>query len=331
MRRIGLAVVLASSLLLAALSIEAQQPGKAIRIGILYFFGAAEPSAQEIAFQRTFRETLRELAGVEEQNVAFEVRRAEGRRERLPALADELVHLKVDVILAPTDPEIAAAQKATASLPVVMVSATDPVASGFVASLARPGGNITGLTVQTPDVAGKRLQLLKEAIPNLAKVAVLWDPGHTNGRQQVSEAQAAARTLGVQLQLVEMRGPGKIDAAFAAISKDRAGAAFIIGSSMPFAYRARIAELAATHHLPMVCPIREYVEAGCLMVYGASISDQWRRAAYFVDRIRKGGKPADLPVEQPTKFYLVINLKTAKALGLTIPQSLLVRADEVIQ
>jgi ABC-type uncharacterized transport system substrate-binding protein len=222
-------------------------------------------------------------------------------------------------------------QKATASLPIVMVSATDPVASGFVASLARPGGNITGLTVQTPDVAGKRQQLLKEAIPNLARIAVLWDPGHANGRQQVSEAQAAARTLGMQLQLVEMRGPDKIDAAFAAISRDRAGAAFIIGSSscLPIAPASRNSR--QTHRLPSVCPIREYVEAGCRMVYGASISDQWRRAAYFVDRLRKGGKPADLPVEQPTKFYLAINLKTARALGITLPQSLLVRADEIVQ
>ncbi len=256
---------------------------------------------------------------------------ADGRRERLPGLAAELVGLKVDVILAASNPAIAAAQKATTSIPIVMTTATDPVADGFVASLSRPEGNITGLTVQTPDVAGKRLQLLKEMVPNLSRVAVLWDPGHPGGRHQVNEAQAAARTLGVQLQLVEVRSPGQLDGAFAAMARDGAGAAFIAGSDMPFVHRGRIAELAAKRRLPTTCPLREYVEAGCLIGYGTSLSEQWRRAAYFVDRIRKGTKPADLPVEQPTKFDFVINLKTAKALGLTIPPSVLGRADQIIE
>jgi len=318
---------LAGSLLAAPLAAEAQQAGKAFRIGVLSPV-AAEPASTGIP---AFRQGLRELGYVEGKNVALEIRSADGTGERLPGLAAELVGLKVDVILAASNPAIAAAQKATTSIPIVMTTATDPVAVDFVASLSRPGGNITGLTVQTPDVAGKRLQLLKEVVPNLSRVAVLWDPGYLGGRLQVNEAQAAARTLGVQLQLVEVRSPGQLDGAFAAMASDGAGAVFIAGSDMPFAHRGRIAELAAKRRLPTTCPLREWVEAGCLIGYGTSVSEQWRRAAYFVDRIRKGTKPADLPVEQPTKFELVINLKAAKALGLTIPPSLLLRADQIIE
>jgi putative ABC transport system substrate-binding protein len=316
----------AGALLAAPLAAEAQG-GKAFRIGVLSPL-AAEPASTGIT---AFREGRRELGYVEGKNVALEIRSADGRRERPAGLAAELVGLKVDVILAGSNPAIAAARKATTSIPIVMAMATDPVAAGFVASLSRPEGNITGLTVQTPDVAGKRLQLLKEVVPNLSRVAVLWDPGHPGGRLQVNEAQAAARTLRVRVQLVEVRSPGQLDGAFAAMASDGAGAVFIAGSDMPFAHRGRIAELAAKRHLPTTCPLREWVEAGCLIGYGTSISEQWRRAAYFVDRIRKGTKPADLPVEQPTKFDFVINLKTAKALGLTIPPSLLQRADELIQ
>ncbi len=316
----------AGALLAAPLAAEAQG-GKAFRIGVLSPL-ATEPASTGIT---AFREGLRELGYVEGKNVALEIRSADGRGERLPGLAAELVGLKVDVILAASNPAIAAAQKATTSIPIVMTTATDPVAVGFVASLSRPEGNITGLTVQTPDVAGKRLQLLKEVVPNLSRVAVLWDPGHPGGRLQVNEAQAAARTLRVRVQLVEVRSPGQLDGAFAAMASDGAGAVFIAGSDMPFAHRGRIAELAAKRHLPTTCPLREWVEAGCLIGYGTSISEQWRRAAYFVDRIRKGTKPADLPVEQPTKFDFVINLKTAKALGLTIPPSVLGRADQIIE
>jgi ABC-type uncharacterized transport system substrate-binding protein len=314
-------------LLAVSRAAEGQQAGKVFRIGVLSP-NAVEPTTPSIA---ALRQALRGLGYVEGKNVALELRSADGRRERLPALAAELVGLKVDVILAGSNPAIAAAQKATTAIPIVMATATDPVAVGFVTSLSRPEGNITGLTVQTPDIAGKRLQLLKEVVPNLSRVAVLWDPGYPGNRLQVNEAQAAARTLGVQLHLVEVRSPGQLDGAFAAMASDGAGAAFIAGSEMLIAHRGRIAELAAKRRLPTTCPLREWVEAGCLIGYGTSISEQFRRAAYFVDRILKGTKPADLPVEQPTKFELVINLKTAKALGLTIPPSLLQRADEVIQ
>jgi putative ABC transport system substrate-binding protein len=241
------------------------------------------------------------------------------------------VRLKVDVIVAVSNAAIVAAQKASTSIPIVMAAATDPVGVGFVASLARPGGNITGLTVQSPDVAGKRLQLLREVVANLSRVAVLWDPDYPGGRLQVGEAEAAARILSVQLQLVEMRSPDQLDGAFAAMTSSGAGAAFIAGSDILFVHRARIANLAAKRRLPTTCPLREWAEAGCLIAYGTSASEQWRRAAYFVDRIRKGARPADLPVEQPTAFELVINLKTAKTLGLAIPQSVRLRADHVIE
>jgi putative ABC transport system substrate-binding protein len=241
------------------------------------------------------------------------------------------VRLKVDVILAQSNPAIAAAQKATTSIPIVMVLASEPVALGFVASLARPGGNITGLSIQTPDTAGKRLQILKEAVPNLSRVAALWDPDFVGGRELFRHAEAAAPGLGLQLQLVAAQGPGELDGAFAAMRRERAGAVFLVGSPMLFAHRIRIAEIAVKHRLPTMCAVREYAEAGCLIGYGASLIDQYGRAAYFVDRILKGAKPANLPVEQPTKFELVINLKTAKALGLTIPPSLLARADQVIE
>ena len=200
-----------------------------------------------------------------------------------------------------------------------------------MASLARPGGNITGLTIQAPEIAGKNLQLLKEAVPGLARVAVLWDPGFPGGRQYLSEVEAAARALEVQLQPVGVRSPDEFDGALAALTRDRARAALIAGSPMLFVGRARIAELAVKHRLPTMCALREYAEAGCLIGYGSSVTAQLRRAAYFVDKILKGTKPSDLPVEQPTVFELVINLRTAKALGLTIPQSLLLRADQVIQ
>ncbi len=265
------------------------------------------------------------------QDAALEIRNANGRPERLPGLAAELVRLKVEIILAVSNPAIAAAQKATTSIPIVMLLASEPVALGFVASLARPGGNITGLTSQTPDTAGKRLQLLKEVVPNLSRVAVLWDPGFLGGRELFRNAEAAAPRLGLQLQLAAAQSSGELNGAFAAMRRERADAVFFVGSPTLFAHRIRIAELAVKHRLPTMCALREYVEAGCLIGYGASLIDQCGRAAYFVDRILKGAKPADLPVEQPTKYELVINAKTAKALGLTIPQSLLLRADEIIQ
>jgi putative ABC transport system substrate-binding protein len=309
-----------------ALADEAQA-GSVHRIGILSPEATVETAPPLLT---GVRQGLRELGYVEGQNVALEIRSAGGKSERLPGLAAELVRLKVSVILAVSNPAIAAAQKATISIPIVMTNASDPVALGFVASLARPGGNITGLTIQTPDVAGKALQLLKEAIPDLFRVAVLWDPGFVGGREYLSKVEAAARSLGLQLQLVEVRSPVDLDGAFAALTRDRARAAFIAGSPMQFVVRVRIAGLAIKRRLPTMCVLREYAEAGCLIAYGASLSDGYRRAAYFVDRILKGATPSDLPVEQPTKFYFVINVKTAKALGLTIPPSIMARADKVI-
>jgi putative ABC transport system substrate-binding protein len=316
MRRIGLVVVLALTVVLAAVAAEAQG-GKVPRIGILSTL-TAEASAPAIA---VFREGLREM------------RSADAKLERLPGLAAELVRLKVDIIVARANPAIAAAQKATTSIPIVMTVASDPVATGFVASLSRPGGNITGLSnLGSPEFVGKGLQLLQEVVPTLSRVAVLWDSGFQGIRHQLSGTKAAAQALGVQLQLVEVRSPDELEGAFAAATRNRAGAAYIFGSTMTFHNRTRIGELAVTHRLPALCgAIREWAQAGCLITFGPSSTAQMGRAAYFVDRILKGAKPADLPVEQPTKFELVINLNTAKALGLTIPQSLVVRADEIIQ
>ena len=321
-RLASVVAVLSFALPLAA---EAQG-GKVPRIGVLF----AAPGAPGALLIGEFRQGLRELGYVEGQNVSLEIRSSDERPE-LQGLAAELVRLKVDVILATGNTAIDAAQKATTSIPIVMTSASDPVASGFVASLARPEGNITGLTLQSRDLGGKRLQLLKEAVPKLSRVAVLWDTGFPGGRQLITEAEAAAPVLEVQLHLVGVSSAGGLDGAFAAVTRNRAGALLIAGSPMLFSNAARIANLAVTHRLPTMCAVREYVEAGCLMSYSTSFLDQLRRAAYFVDRVLKGAKPTDLPIEQPTTFYLVINVKAAKALRLSIPQPLLLRAYQVIK
>ena len=325
---ITLTLVVAALLFAAPLAAEAQA-GKVWRIGILTpgVVQAGSPSPRIAALQQR----LRELGYIEGQNVALEFRSGGARVERYPGLAAELVRLEVDVIVAVTNLAIEAAQKATTSIPIVMNQATDPVATGFVASVARPGGNITGLTIQTPDLAGKALQLLKEVVPTLSRVAVLRDPRYLGGRQVLSEAEAAATVLGLKLQLVEVRSPGELDGAFAAATRNRAGGVFSNLGNIGFDHRARIAELAVKRRLPTVGLVPEYAEAGWLMGYGPRLTDQYRRTADFVDRILKGAKPADLPVEQPTKFYLVLNLKTAKAIGLTIPQPLLQRADQVVE
>ena len=302
------------------------QAGKVPRIGVLF----AAPVAPGASLIGEFRQGLRELGYVDGQNVSLEIRSSDERSE-LQNLAAELVRLKVDVILATGNTAIDAAQKATTSIPIVMTSASDPVASRFVASLARPEGNITGLTLQSRDLGGKRLQLLKEVVPTLSRVAVLWDTGFPGGRQLIAEAEAAAPLLGVQLQLVGVSTAGGLDGAFAAATRKRAGALLIAGSPMLFSNAARIAVLAVKHRLPTMCAVREYVEAGCLISYSTSFLEQLRRAAYFVDRILKGAKPSDLPIEQPTTFSLVINVKAAKALGLSIAQPLLLRADRVIE
>jgi putative ABC transport system substrate-binding protein len=281
-----------------------------------------------------FRQGLRDLGYVEGRNVVIEYREAEGKYDRLPALAAELVALKVDVILAGGTPATLAAKPATRTLPIVFAAVADPVTSGLVTSLARPGGNVTGLSVLAPELVGKCLELLKQAVPGVSRVAVLWHPGALGERTEkdmLKGADVAARALGVRLQFLGTRGPDEFDRAFSDMTRARAGALTVLGSAMFLTERGRLVDLAAKHRLPAVYPWREGADAGGLMAYRPNVADLFRRAATYVDKILKGAKPGDLPVEQPTKFELVINLKTAKALGLTIPPSVLGRADEVIQ
>ncbi|HEV2056385.1 MAG TPA: ABC transporter substrate-binding protein [Methylomirabilota bacterium] len=320
---------LAGGLLAAPLGAEAQQAGKVWRIGLL---GGYSPTSKEAShLWEGFFQGLRELGYVEGQNILIEGRWYGDQTERLPALAAELVRLKVDVIVAGAVPAPEAAQRATSTIPIVIMTHPDPVGSGLVASLARPGRNVTGLSLLTPELVGKRLQLLKEAVPGISRVAVLSDPTNPAQALLLREAEVAARSLKVQLQVLEARAPSDFASTFSAMTKDRAGALITLGANMFFAHRTRIVELAAQSRLPALYGQKEFAEAGGLMAYGANTRENFRRAATYVDKILKGAKPADLPVEQPTKFELVINLKTAKALGLTIPPSLLQRADKVIQ
>jgi putative ABC transport system substrate-binding protein len=321
--------VLAGGLLAAPRVPEAQQAAKVARIGYLAANLAANPHLQE-----AFRQGLRDLGYVEGRNVVIEYRFAEGKFERFPALAAELVALKVDVIVAPGTPAALAAKQATRTLPIVFPVAVDPVQSGLVASLARPGGNVTGLSALIPELVGKCLEQLTQAVPGVSRVAVLWQPGGIDERteqDQLKGAEVAARALGVRLQFVEARGPADLDRAFSDMTRARAGALTVLTSVMFVNERRRLVDLAAKNRLPAVYAQREFVDAGGLMAYGPNLADLFRRAATYVDKILKGAKPGDLPVEQPTKFELAINLKTAKALGLTMPPSLLQRADEVIQ
>jgi putative ABC transport system substrate-binding protein len=277
---------------------------------------------------------LRDLGYVEGRNLVIEYRDAEGKLERLPALAAELVALKVDVIVAPNTIAALAGRHATRTLPIVFAVAADPVASGLVTSLGRPGGNVTGLSVLAPELVGKGLELLKQAVPGVSRVAVLWTPGvlgERTDKDMLKEAEAAARALGVRLQFFEARGPEDFNRAFSDMTRARTGALTVLPSNMFVSERRRLVDLAANTRLPAVYEWREFVDAGGLMSYGPNLADQFRRAATYVDKILKGAKPVDLPVEQPTKFELVINLKTAKALGLTIQKSVLLRADQVIE
>jgi ABC-type uncharacterized transport system substrate-binding protein len=316
------------ALLAAPLVAKAQQAAKIARIGYLSPNLAASPHLPE-----AFRQGLRDLGYVEGRNVVIEYRSAEGKPERLPALAAELVALKVDVIVAPGTPQALAARRATRTLPIVFATAADPVGSGLVTSLARPGGNVTGLSILAPELVGKRLELLKQAVPGVSRVAVLWQPGGHDERTDkdiLKEAEVAARALGVRLQFVEARGPADLDRAFSDMTRARVGALTVLTGIMFLNERRRLVDLAAKNRLPEVYGGRDFVDAGGLMAYGPNLADLYRRAATYVDKILKGAKPADLPIEQPTKFELVINLKTAKALGLTIPPSVLARVDEVI-
>ncbi len=320
--------MMAGSLLAAPLAAEAQPVAKVPRIGYLALNPTANPHLHE-----AFRQGLRDLGYVEGRNVVIESRDAEGKPERLPALAAELVALKVDVLVAQPTVAALAAKQATRTLPIVFPVA-DPVSSGLVTSLARPGGNLTGLSILAPEMVGKGLELLKQAVPGVSRVAVLWDPGafpERTAKDMRKEVKVAARALGVRLQFIEARGPDDFDRAFSEMTRARAGALTVLGGSMLFSERKRLVDLAAKNRLPAVYPWREGVDAGGLMAYGPNVADLFRRAATYVDKILKGAKPGDLPIEQPTKFELVINLKTAKALGLTIPRSLLQRADQVIE
>jgi putative tryptophan/tyrosine transport system substrate-binding protein len=315
----------------ASLAADGQPTDKVYRIGYLSIGSGSTTYTRPL---EAFRQRLRELGWDEGRNLRIEYRYAEGQADRLSVLADELVRLKVDLIVASPTPSAQAAKDATRTIPIVGLSLTEPVAVGLVPSLARPGGNVTGLTygVDT-EIFGKQLQLLKEAVPNVRRVAVLANPasgGPTYGLRMES-VKNAARSLGMQLQILEVHGPSDFDAAFEAMVKERAGALFLSGDAMFFVHRARLADLATKHRLPSMSTQQQWVDAGGLLSYAPSFPEQYRRAATYVDKIFRGAKPADLPIEQPTKFELAVNLIAARQLGITLPQALLQRADEVIQ
>jgi putative ABC transport system substrate-binding protein len=311
-------------------SFAQKKPARVYRIGILAL-GNSTDSSIVPHLQEAFTQGLRELGYVEGQNVIIERRSAEDKIERLPDLAAELVRIKVDVIVATTDPTIAAVKRATQTIPIVMITASDPVGTGFVASLARPGGNVTGLSTMAPELGGKRLELLREVVPGLARVAVIWNPEIRGDMFTYNNTTAAARTLGLQLQSVELSRAEDLERALSAVTNQRAQGLVVLPSPVTNPSRIQIATFAQRNRLPTIYGPSWFVEAGGLMSYGTNTAERWRRAATYVDKILKGAKPADLPVEQPTKFELVVNLKTAKALGVTIPQSVLVRADLVIE
>jgi putative ABC transport system substrate-binding protein len=315
---------LTGGLLAAPLTAEVPQAGVP-RIGLL------APTTCSHRNYRALREGLRALGYVESKTILIECREAPGHYERVPPLAAELVRLKVDVIVTDGLSPALAAKQATKTIPIVMGTVGDPVGSGLVDSLARPGGNITGLTLATAEMNTKRLEFLKAVAPASTRVAVLVNPGNPGAANGLRETEAAARSLGLRIRVVDARGPQDLDRAFAGMVKEQTDAVVILPDPILFEHRARIVALAAKQRLPAVGEAREFAEAGSLMTYGPRIDENFRRAAFFVDKILRGVKPGDLPVEQPTKFELVINLKTAKALGLTIPPALLQRADQVIE
>ena len=324
-RRVFLGTV-AGSVLAAPLAAAAQPAsGKVPLIGLLDY---GTPDAARLDWWKAFREGLRALGYVEGQSIRFEVRWAQGQPDRLPGLAAELVGLRIDVIVTGGGEAARAAKQATKTIPIVMATGSDPVKLGIVESLARPGGNVTGVSSISSQLMAKRVELLRELLPKVSRVAILWDET-PNARMSVQELEAAARTLGIGIHTVGVRGSNDFARAFSEAGGDRA--VIVVASSFMFNERKRIADLALKHRLPTALGAREYVEVGGLFSYAVNYPDQFRRAASHVDRILRGARPADLPVEQPTTFELVINLKTAKALGLTIPQSLLQRADQVIE
>ena len=324
-RTVVLIVGLTLSLLAAAPAAAAQQTGKVSPIGFLVFVSS------ETRY-RGFQQGLRELGYVEGQNIAIEFRSADGSLERLSDLAEELVRLQVDVIVAGSTVGAKVAKRATTTIPIVMANVGDPVGTGLVASLARPGGNITGLTTMGEELSGKRLELIREVVPRLQRIGALWNQDNPGNVASFKELKAAAQSLGVDVRSLAVRPPvPEIDKAFGTANNWRADALIALDDSLIFSNRTRIIALAARHRLPAIYGYREFPNAGGLMAYGPSRYDMYRRAATYVDKILKGAKPADLPVEQPTRFELVVNLKTAKALKLTMPQSVLIRADQVIQ
>jgi ABC-type uncharacterized transport system substrate-binding protein len=318
----------AAALLAAPLAIEAQQTGEVYRIGVLEVAGVASNAANLSAF----RQGLAQLGYVEGQNFVIEYRSADGRPARFSDLATELVGLKVDVIVTRGTPATLAAKQATQTIPIVMASSGDPVVEGIVASLARPGGNVTGLHIMAPpERGGKRLQLLKEAVPGSSRIGILWNAGDLHASLIVSDTERIARAMGVQLKSLEVKRSEPFEQVFETALFGQIDALIAVEDYFTFAYRTRILDFAAMSRLPAIYGLREFVDAGGLMSYGTDRRDLYRRCATYVHRILTGASPADLPVEQPTKFELVISLKTAKAIGLTIPQSLLLRADQVIE
>ena len=318
----GLGAVLA-----VPLAAEAQRAGKMWRIGLLDY--ASDPASS--SRWTALRDRLRELGYVEGQNVAFESRWSDAQKDRLPGLARELVNAKVDIIVTAGSESAAAAKRATGSVPIVMATGGDVVGSGIVASLARPGGNVTGVISLTSELGGKRLELLQQLIPRVSRVAILRDPDNRGTRAFVSDAERAAKSLGINLQVVSVHGHKDLDGAFLAMKRAHIDAVMFAENTAFIAYRQDVGDLAVMHRLPMMAPAKEYAVAGVLVSYGTDYLDLFHRAAAYVDKIFKGSKPGDMPIEQPTKFELTINLKTAKALGLTLPPSLLLRADQVIE
>jgi putative ABC transport system substrate-binding protein len=318
---------LTGGLLVAPLAAEAQQAGEIYRIGFL----GNSTAALEANLVGPFREGLRDLGYVEGRNLVIEYRWAEGKYERFPQLVAELLALKVDVIVSAGTPPALAVKQATTTVPMVMAAVGDPVGTGLVASLARPGGNLTGLAAISPDLEGKRFELLREILPKLSRVSFLVNPANALHTVSEKHAREAATVLRLKLQFVGVQSEAEFDHAFETIARERPGAMVVLADRLFLHERQRIVDFAARHRLPTVYPYRELADAGGLMCFGPNYPDLHRRAAAYVDKILKGAKPADLPIEQPTKFELVINLKTAKALGLTIPPSLLQRADQVIE
>jgi putative tryptophan/tyrosine transport system substrate-binding protein len=304
---------------------------RAQQAGSRYTVGTLTAGNDNAALNTVLVAALRELGWVEGKNVVFEHRYADNRLERLPGLAADLVRLKVDVIAAAGTLAPLAAKQASSTIPIVMTAAGDPLGSGLVASLARPGGNVTGMSLMAPDLGGKRLELLKEVLPRLARVAVLWNAANPYSALVFKETQAAGRTLGIEVQSLEVRAPDDFDGAFEAARRQRPDALITVEDPLTASHRQRVADFTAEQQLPSLHGVREFAAAGGLMSYGASLADLFRRATGYVDKILRGAKPADLPVQQPSKFELVINLKTAKTLGLTVPLTLQASADEVIE